>query len=105
MSAKKPPTSSKQTPNSASDRSITASTVRPVNRARRELSSQAAGRNSRNSAGMRTGSFFADAGAKDGGPPPYGMRSPPSFLCLLLGDACQLIWHSVTSCDPAIYIG
>ncbi|KAK8920060.1 SAGA complex subunit spt20 [Metarhizium anisopliae] len=44
MSAKKPPTSAKQAPNSASDRSITASTVRPVNRARRENSSQAAGK-------------------------------------------------------------
>ncbi|KFG87048.1 hypothetical protein MANI_007853 [Metarhizium anisopliae] len=75
MSAKKPPTSAKQAPNSASDRSITASTVRPVNRARRENSSQAAGRNSRNSAGMRTGSFSVDAGAKDDGPPPYVVTS------------------------------
>lgn len=72
MSAKKPPSSAKQPPHSASERSITASTVRPINRARREPSSQILGRNSRNSAGLRSASMAADMAGHDE-PPPYSM--------------------------------
>ncbi|KAH7153084.1 Spt20 family-domain-containing protein [Dactylonectria macrodidyma] len=71
MSAKKPPLSAKQPPHSASERAITASTVRPVNRARRETSSQVLGRNSRNSAGLRSASLAADMSSHDREPQPY----------------------------------
>lgn len=73
ISSKKPPLSAKQPPHSASERSITASTVRPINRARRENSSQIAGRNSRNSAGLRSASMAADTAAQFAAPPPYSM--------------------------------
>lgn len=79
ISAKKPPPSARQTPTSAGDRTITASTVRPVNRARREASFQAQGRNSRNSAGIRAASFSADMAAQYSEPLPYGKV----FSCLL----------------------
>src|SRR5690349_20070604 len=72
MSAKKPPPSVKQPPHSASDRAITASTVRPVNRSRRETALQLQGRHSRNSAGIRSASLTADHGAHDTEPRPYG---------------------------------
>ncbi|KAL6411177.1 hypothetical protein AUP68_04875 [Ilyonectria robusta] len=71
MSAKKPPLSAKQPPHSASERAITASTVRPVNRARRETSSQILGRNSRNSAGLRSASLVGDMSSHYREPPPY----------------------------------
>ncbi|KAH6885753.1 Spt20 family-domain-containing protein [Thelonectria olida] len=70
MSAKKPPLSAKQ-PHSASERAITASTVRPVNRVRRDTSSQILGRNSRNSAGLRSASLAADMTRHSNQPPPY----------------------------------
>ncbi|KAF4505833.1 hypothetical protein G6O67_007743 [Ophiocordyceps sinensis] len=78
MSAKKPPLSAKHTPTSAGDRTITASTVRPVNRARREASSQAQGRHSRNSAGIRAASFPADMPAQFSEPLPYVV--PDSYI-------------------------
>ncbi|KAI8687713.1 hypothetical protein NCS55_00023300 [Fusarium keratoplasticum] len=71
MSAKKPPPSAKQPPHSASERAITASTVRPINRARRETASQLAGRHSRNSAGLRSASMAAETTPHDAEPPPY----------------------------------
>ena len=73
MSAKKPSPSAKPITISANDRTITASTVRPVSRTRREASSQAVGRNSRNSAGLRLGFGVMDSSAQDDEPPPYGM--------------------------------
>src|SRR6478609_6700074 len=82
MSAKKPPPSAKQPPHSASDRAITASTVRPVNRARRETASQLQGRHSRNSAGLRSASLAADHSSHDAEPRPYSMRySDLSYCC------------------------
>ncbi|KAL6864513.1 Spt20 family domain-containing protein [Trichoderma novae-zelandiae] len=70
LASSKPP-SAKQPPNSASDRAITASTVRPINRVRRDTLNQASGRNSRNSAGMRSASLAADTAAHGYEPPPY----------------------------------
>ncbi|KAG5989102.1 hypothetical protein E4U52_005915, partial [Claviceps spartinae] len=66
-----PPASAKQTPNSAGDRSITASTIRPIHRARRETLSSIAGRSSRNSISMRAGSCSAETSHHEGGPPPF----------------------------------
>ncbi|SCN73918.1 related to positive cofactor 2 [Fusarium fujikuroi] len=93
MSAKKPPPSAKQPPHSASDRAITASTVRPVNRARRETASQLQGRHSRNSAGLRSASLAADHSGHDAEPRPYIVTDsyilnkfagrPPSLVCHL----------------------
>ncbi|WKT38499.1 hypothetical protein QSH57_000317 [Fusarium oxysporum f. sp. vasinfectum] len=93
MSAKKPPPSAKQPPHSASDRAITASTVRPVNRARRETASQLQGRHSRNSAGLRSASLAADHSSHDAEPRPYIVTDsyilnkfagrPPSLVCHL----------------------
>lgn len=59
-------------PNSASDRNIAVSTVRPINRMRREANAQNQGRNSRNSAGIRTGEDGNFSAIQDDGPPPYG---------------------------------
>lgn len=72
LASSKPPSSAKQPPSSASDRAITASTVRPINRVRRDTLNQTSGRNSRNSAGMRSASFAADTAAHGCDPPPYG---------------------------------
>ncbi|CAH0002013.1 unnamed protein product, partial [Clonostachys byssicola] len=70
-SAKKPPPSAKQpTPNPGVERNITTSTVRPVNRVRRDTITQL-GRNSRNSTGLRSSSVVADPQGLDGGPRPY----------------------------------
>lgn len=78
MSHRSQPASAKQAPNSASDRSITASTVRPVNPTRRETSIQAPGRRSRDSAGMRTGSFSAGTTHHGVGLAPSRTPFPPN---------------------------
>lgn len=74
MSNKKTtPVTKQPTPNSASDRNIAVSSVRGINRARREATSLSLGRNSRNSAGMRTDPFSAEMDGHNSEPPPYGM--------------------------------
>ena len=89
LPSNKPPLNIKATPNSASDRTVTPSTVRPVNRNRRETSLHNAGRSSRNSAGLRSGSFSAAAAAQDEGSLPYGsgfsydLLDAPLLLTLL----------------------
>jgi transcription factor SPT20 len=76
LSAKKPPVNGMQPPNSAGDRTITASTVRPVNRNRREASQQLQGRNLRNGVGTRAASLSLEHGVPDDGPIPYGNNLP-----------------------------
>ena len=72
MSNKKTtPVTKQPTPNSASDRNIAVSSVRGINRARREATSLSLGRNSRNSAGMRTDPFSAEMDGQISEPPPY----------------------------------
>jgi transcription factor SPT20 len=92
LSAKKPPPNAMQPPNSASDRSITASTVRPVNRARRETSSQIQGRNSRSSAGLRAQSISHENGTHDDGPIPYAV-TPTYILKKYAGRPPSLVVH------------
>ena len=78
--AKKPqPATKPPTPNSANDRTITASTVRPVNRVRRETNGQL-GRNSRNSAGLRSGELTSDGMPQGGSSRPYGEIDSASFF-------------------------
>lgn len=85
ISNKKVSSGTKPAPNSAGDRNITVSTVRPVNRGRRDTSSGAAGRHSRNSAGLRTGDTSGNMTGQDDGPPPYSKFDLlPSGLCLNL---------------------
>lgn len=87
-----PPASAKQTPNSAGDRSITASTIRPIHRARRETLSSIAGRSSRNSISMRAGSCSAETGHHEGGPPPFGSLCLPYIhLYSLEGRSANLV--------------
>ncbi|KAK6722985.1 hypothetical protein SNK04_001837 [Fusarium graminearum] len=92
MSAKKPPPSAKQPPHSASDRAITASSVRPINRARRETASQMQGRHSRNSAGLRSASMVADQIAHDAEPRPY-VVTDTYILNKFAGQPPSLIIH------------
>ncbi|KFH48434.1 SAGA complex subunit-like protein [Hapsidospora chrysogenum ATCC 11550] len=72
--ASKPVGPAKSQPYSASERTITASTVRPVNRTRRESTMQL-GRNSRNSARLRSGFQLDGAGDADGCATPQEITS------------------------------
>ncbi|PMB73842.1 SAGA complex subunit spt20 [Beauveria bassiana] len=67
-------------------------TVRPVNRARRDVNPQALGRHSRNSAGKRTGSMSEDASANGGGTLPY-VVSDSYILSKHAGNPPSLVVH------------
>ncbi|CAI4211865.1 unnamed protein product [Parascedosporium putredinis] len=94
MSAKKPSNGAKQNANSATNAAAGGAqqTARPQSRSRRETSAQLMGRNSRNSAGLRSASLAADAFPQSLEPPPY-IVTDEYILKRYAGNPPSLIVH------------